>query len=189
MASLRAFGWRQPVVVDRDGVIVVGHTRWKAADKLGLTEVPAYVADLTPKQAKAYRLADNQTSVEAITTGNTKPAGTRSARGTEHIGPVTGRDPRSGTLRPRTARARPGTARRSQSSAWPGRSGTTARSVMRFAIRSWGQELRSSLLRYCAADAMGLEIDPPYCDLIVRRYERFTGRQAQRQESQTLARG
>jgi len=64
-SSLREFGWRQPIVVDRDGVIVVGHTRWKAARKLGLKEVPVHVADLTPEQAKAYRLADNQTATIA----------------------------------------------------------------------------------------------------------------------------
>ena len=65
-ASLRAFGFRQPIVVDGDGVIVVGHTRLKAAVKLGLTHVPVHVArDLTPEQAKAYRLADNQTATLA----------------------------------------------------------------------------------------------------------------------------
>src|SRR5262245_1695642 len=62
-ASIHEFGWRQPIVVDADGVIVVGHTRWKAALKLGLKEVPVHVAkDLTPEQAKAYRLADNATN-------------------------------------------------------------------------------------------------------------------------------
>jgi DNA modification methylase len=65
-ASLKEFGWRQPIVVDKDGVIVVGHTRWKAAKKLGLKKVPVHVAkDLTPEQAKAYRLADNQTATIA----------------------------------------------------------------------------------------------------------------------------
>ncbi len=58
--SIRAYGFRQPVVVDKDGVIVVGHTRWKAARLLGLAEVPVHVADLTPEQAKAYRIADNR---------------------------------------------------------------------------------------------------------------------------------
>src|SRR5688500_2590880 len=62
-ASLKEFGFRQPIVVDRGGVIVVGHTRWKAAKKLGLAQVPVHVAkDLTPEQAKAYRLADNKTN-------------------------------------------------------------------------------------------------------------------------------
>jgi DNA modification methylase len=62
-ASIKEFGFRQPIVVDKDGVIVVGHTRWKAAQKLGLKEVPVHVAkDLTPEQAKAYRLADNATN-------------------------------------------------------------------------------------------------------------------------------
>lgn len=61
-ASLKEFGFRQPIVVDADGVIVVGHTRWKAAKRLGLAMVPVHVAvDLTPAQAKAYRIADNAT--------------------------------------------------------------------------------------------------------------------------------
>ncbi|MBL7133992.1 MAG: ParB N-terminal domain-containing protein [Phycisphaerae bacterium] len=61
--SLREFGFRQPIVVDGDGVIIVGHTRWKAAQQLGLKQVPVHVAkDLTPAQIKAYRLADNQTA-------------------------------------------------------------------------------------------------------------------------------
>lgn len=59
--SIKTFGWRQPIVVDADGVIIVGHTRLKAAQKLGLTEVPVHVArDLTPDQVRAYRLADNK---------------------------------------------------------------------------------------------------------------------------------
>ncbi len=62
-ASIQAFGFRQPIVVDEDGVIVVGHTRYKAALKLGLATVPVHVArGLTPAQLKAYRLADNQTA-------------------------------------------------------------------------------------------------------------------------------
>ncbi|HED52913.1 MAG TPA: chromosome partitioning protein ParB, partial [Phycisphaerales bacterium] len=60
--SLRQFGFRQPIVVDADGVIIVGHTRWKAARKLGLAKVPVHVAtDLTPEQIRAYRIADNKT--------------------------------------------------------------------------------------------------------------------------------
>ncbi|HYH67835.1 MAG TPA: ParB N-terminal domain-containing protein, partial [Urbifossiella sp.] len=62
-ASIKAWGFRQPIVVDEGGVIVVGHTRYKAALKLGLTEVPVHVArGLTPEQARAYRIADNQTA-------------------------------------------------------------------------------------------------------------------------------
>ncbi len=64
--SIRAYGWRQPIVVDADDIIVVGHTRWLAAKRLGLAEVPVHVAlDLTPAEAKAYRLADNRTGEEA----------------------------------------------------------------------------------------------------------------------------
>jgi DNA modification methylase len=66
VASLREFGFRQPIVVDPDGVIVVGHTRYKASLKLGLAKVPVHVAtDLTPAQVKAYRIADNQTATIA----------------------------------------------------------------------------------------------------------------------------
>src|SRR6266481_9923123 len=62
-ASIREFGFRQPIVIDEAGVIVVGHTRYKAALKLGLEMVPVHVATgLTPAQIKAYRIADNQTA-------------------------------------------------------------------------------------------------------------------------------
>jgi DNA modification methylase len=61
--SLVEFGFRQPIVVDRDGVIVCGHTRYKAAVKLSLEKVPVHVAkDLSPEQIRAYRIADNQTA-------------------------------------------------------------------------------------------------------------------------------
>lgn len=61
-ASLREFGFRSPIVVDANLEIICGHTRWKAATKLGLQEVPVLVArDLTPDQVKAYRIADNKT--------------------------------------------------------------------------------------------------------------------------------
>ena len=61
--SIKEFGWQQPIVVDQEHVIIVGHTRLKAAEKLGLTEVPVLVADnLTPEQVKAYRIADNKTA-------------------------------------------------------------------------------------------------------------------------------
>ena len=64
--SIQEFGFRQPLVVDSAGVIVVGHTRYKAALKLGLATVPVHVAaDLTPQQARAYRLADNRTAETA----------------------------------------------------------------------------------------------------------------------------
>lgn len=60
--SIKEFGWQQPIVVDKDNVIIVGHTRYKAAKKLGMNKVPVVVAEsLSPEQVKAYRLADNKT--------------------------------------------------------------------------------------------------------------------------------
>lgn len=64
--SIKEFGFKVPIVIDKDGVIVAGHTRHKAAKKLGLKEVPCVVADdLTEEQIKAYRLADNKVSEKA----------------------------------------------------------------------------------------------------------------------------
>ena len=61
--SIQEWGFRQPIVVDADGVIIVGHTRWKAAKKLGLSVVPVHVArDLIPEAVQAYRIADNKTA-------------------------------------------------------------------------------------------------------------------------------
>jgi len=63
--SIQEFGWRQPIVVDKEEVIIVGHTRLKGAQKLGLKEVPVHIAEnLNDAQVKAYRLADNRTGEE-----------------------------------------------------------------------------------------------------------------------------
>ena len=65
--SIKRYGWRQPIVVDADGVIVAGHTRWEAAALLGLERVPVHRAnDLSPELAAAYRIADNRTGAEAV---------------------------------------------------------------------------------------------------------------------------
>ena len=65
-ASIKEFGWKVPIVIDKDGIIVAGHTRWKAAKKLGLDEVPCIIADdLSDEQIKAFRLADNKVSEKA----------------------------------------------------------------------------------------------------------------------------
>ena len=59
--SIKEFGFKVPIIVGSDNVIVTGHTRLKAAIKLGLTEVPIIVADdLTEEQINAFRLADNK---------------------------------------------------------------------------------------------------------------------------------
>ena len=65
-ASIREFGWRVPIVVDREGVVICGHTRLLAARKLGLSEVPVHVADnLTSEQIRAYRILDNRSHEES----------------------------------------------------------------------------------------------------------------------------
>ena len=59
--SIKEFGFRVPLVIDKDNVIVTGHTRYKAAKKLGLKTVPCIKADdLSDEQIKAFRLADNK---------------------------------------------------------------------------------------------------------------------------------
>lgn len=64
--SIKQFGFKVPIVIDNAGVIVAGHTRWKAAKKLGLETVPCIVADdLTDEQIKAFRLADNKVAEKA----------------------------------------------------------------------------------------------------------------------------
>lgn len=63
--SIQAYGWRQAIVVDIDGVVIAGHTRLLAAKRLKLAAVPVHIAaDLSEAQAKAYRLADNRTGEE-----------------------------------------------------------------------------------------------------------------------------
>lgn len=64
--SIREFGFKVPVIIDRDGVIVAGHTRIKACKRLGIREVPCVIADdLTDDQIKAFRLADNKVGERA----------------------------------------------------------------------------------------------------------------------------
>lgn len=62
-SSIREFGFKVPIIVDSQNVIIAGHTRYKASKKLGLTEVPCIVSDdLTEAQIKAFRIADNKVS-------------------------------------------------------------------------------------------------------------------------------
>ena len=65
--SIKEYGFNVPIVLDADNVIICGHTRYKAAQKLGIDELPCIVADnLSKKQAKAFRIADNKTSDASI---------------------------------------------------------------------------------------------------------------------------
>lgn len=64
--SIKEFGFKVPIIIDRNNTIVAGHTRYKAAKKLGLSEVPCIIADdLTDEQIKAFRLADNKVAEKA----------------------------------------------------------------------------------------------------------------------------
>lgn len=64
--SIKQFGFKVPIVIDKNNVIVAGHTRYKAAKKLGFKSVPCIIADdLTDEQIKAFRLADNKVSEKA----------------------------------------------------------------------------------------------------------------------------
>jgi ParB family chromosome partitioning protein len=61
--SIKEFGFKVPIIIDKNGIIVAGHTRYKAAKKLNMEKVPCVIADdLTEEQVKAFRLADNKTS-------------------------------------------------------------------------------------------------------------------------------
>lgn len=65
-ASLKEYGWQQPIVVDPEHVIIAGHTRYLAALELGWTEAPVHIArNLTPTQVKAYRIMDNRSHERA----------------------------------------------------------------------------------------------------------------------------
>lgn len=63
--SIKLFGFKQPLVLDKDNVIIVGHTRLKAAKLLGMDKVPCVIADLTKEQADAYRIVDNKSGETA----------------------------------------------------------------------------------------------------------------------------
>lgn len=65
--SIKEFGWQQPIIVDKDNIIIAGHTRYKAAKQLNMDQVPVVVAkNLSKEQVKAYRLADNKTGEIAV---------------------------------------------------------------------------------------------------------------------------
>ena len=64
-SSINEYGFQQPIVVDSNMVVIVGHTRLLASKKLGLKKVPIAIADLSKSQAKAYRLADNRTNEDS----------------------------------------------------------------------------------------------------------------------------
>ena len=63
--SIKEYGFQQPIVVDKDMVVIVGHTRLQAAKTLDIKEVPVLIADLDAEKTKAYRIADNRTNQDA----------------------------------------------------------------------------------------------------------------------------
>lgn len=65
--SIKEFGFRIPIIIDKNNVIIAGHTRLKASKELGIKDIPCIVADdLTKEQAKAFRLADNKVSEKSM---------------------------------------------------------------------------------------------------------------------------
>lgn len=64
-SSIKEYGFQQPIVVDKQMVVIVGHTRLLGAKKLGLDKVPIVIADLSNAKAKAYRIADNRVNEES----------------------------------------------------------------------------------------------------------------------------
>jgi ParB/RepB/Spo0J family partition protein len=65
MQSIKDFGFQQPIVTDPSGTIIVGHSRYIAAQELKLQTVPVVIANLSPEKAKAYRIADNKTNEDS----------------------------------------------------------------------------------------------------------------------------
>ena len=66
MNSIKTFGFKNPIILDKNNVIVAGHTRLESAKRLNMKEIPViYADDLTDEQIKAYRLADNKVSEKA----------------------------------------------------------------------------------------------------------------------------
>jgi hypothetical protein len=65
-SSILEFGFQQPIVIDKNKTIIVGHTRYEASKKLGLTKVPVLIADLSETQSKAYRIADNRLNEDSL---------------------------------------------------------------------------------------------------------------------------
>ena len=67
MKSIKEYGFKNPMILDRENIIVAGHTRYRAAQELGMREVPViYADDLTDEQVRAFRIADNKTADYAI---------------------------------------------------------------------------------------------------------------------------
>lgn len=64
--SIESYGFNSPLVLDKNNIIIAGHTRYKALIQLGWTEVPCVIVDIDPMKAKEYRIADNKTSELAI---------------------------------------------------------------------------------------------------------------------------
>jgi ParB-like chromosome segregation protein Spo0J len=65
VSSIKQYGWQQPIVVDDNWTIVAGHSRWQAAKKMNLSQVPVVKFDGTAKQAKEYRILDNRSQEES----------------------------------------------------------------------------------------------------------------------------
>lgn len=62
LESIREFGFRNPIIVDKAHTIIAGHTRYAAAQELGMERIPCIVSDMSEEKARAFRIADNKTS-------------------------------------------------------------------------------------------------------------------------------
>lgn len=148
--SLRQFGVRQPIVVDEAGVIVCGHTRWKAALKLGFAQIPVHVAqDLTPEQIRAYRIADNKTAELADWDLKLLPLELAELQSAGIDWTLLGFD---------------------------------ADELLKLHVLDLFGGSGSTLIAAEQTErrAFLVELDPPYCDVIVQRWEKFTGQKAER---------
>jgi len=186
--SIRDFGYKQPIVVDKDGIIIAGHTRYKAAKKLKLDTVPViYASDLTPEQVQAYRIADNSAgsnstwdydllqeimaeigtsydmSTYGLDIGGAYIETPAVLEDIEENKPTASRD--HPTMKPTALLAR-----MIYNSSRPG-------DIILDPFGGSGSTMMAceQLHRRCAM----MELDPVYCDVIVKRWEALTGKKAE----------
>lgn len=83
--SIQRYGFNSPILLDKEGVIIAGHTRYRAVMELGFEKVPCVEVDLPPDKARAYRIADNKTSEFASWDMNALISELRAVQGAENM--------------------------------------------------------------------------------------------------------